>query len=166
MGIKCAWQCAEMCRNELEISPNASGNGPTTSLEHFGSRQKFRDFCSKTRPRNVCRSAKQRPRNQAILPFLHKIRQNAPSSALKCAAMSSKSHQMLVGVILQHPWNILGRVKNFAIFAPKLAPEMRGSPVSAVLGSSPGKGTPFAGKTKNHQKSILIFFLCNVDRRI
>ena len=126
----------------------------------------FRDFCSKTRPRNVCRSAKQRPRNQAILLFLHKIRQNAPSSALKCAAMSSKSHQMLVGMILQHPWNILGRVKNFAIFAPKIAPEMRGSPVSAVLGSSPGKGTPFAGKTKNRKKSILIFFLCNVDRRI
>ena len=121
---------------------------------------------AETRSRNVCHSPKQPPANAVTMHLLHKIRQISPGIARKCAAMSSKSHQMLVGVILQHPWNILGRVKNFAIFAPKLAPEMRGSPVSAVLGSSPGKGTPFAGKTKNRKKSILIFFLCNVDRRI
>ena len=155
-----------MCRNELQISPNASENDPTTSLEHFGSRQKFRDFRSKTRSRNACRSAKQRPRHPATLPFPHKIRQNAPVIAPECAAMSSKSHQMRVRMILQHPWNILGRVKNFAIFAPKLAPKMRGNPVSALLGSSPGKGTPFAGKTKNLQKLCNVIFLSKMDRRI
>ena len=122
-----------MRRNELQITPNVSGNDPTTSLKHFGSRQKFRDFCSKTRGRNACRSAKHRPRNPATLPFPHKIRQNAPVIAPKCAAMSSKSHQMLVRMILQHPWNILGRVKNFAIFAPKLAPEMPAGRLNSVL---------------------------------
>ena len=91
------------------------------------------DFCSNTRSRNACRSAKQRPRNPAILPLLHKIHQNAPVIAPKCAAMSSKSHQMLVRMILQHPWNILGRVKNFAIFAPKLAPEMPAGRLNSVL---------------------------------
>ena len=99
------------------------------------------DFRSNIRSRNACRSAKQRPRNPATLSFPHKIRQNAPVIAPERAAMSSKSHQMLVRMILQHPWSILGRVKNFAIFAPKLAPKMRGNPVSALLGSSPGKGT-------------------------
>jgi hypothetical protein len=42
-----------MRRNELQITPNVSGNDPTTSLKHFGSRQKFRDFCSKTRSKNA-----------------------------------------------------------------------------------------------------------------
>ena len=93
---------------------NASGGDSTTSLS-LGSYPELRDFCSETRSRNACRSPKQGPRNPAILRFLHKIRQIVPGIAPKCAAMSPKSHQMLVGMIPQHPRNILGRAKHFAI---------------------------------------------------
>ena len=65
--------------------------------------------------------------------FLHKIRQNVPGIAPQCAAMSPKSDQMFVGMILQHSWNILGRAENFAIFAPKLAPELPAGRLNKVL---------------------------------
>ena len=73
---------------------------------------------------------------------------------------------MVVEMILRHPCNILGPAPKIMILRPNLVPEMLGDPCLSSAATSPGKGTPFAGETKNRQKSILIFFLCNVDRRI
>ena len=54
--IDSALYCAEMCRKRVQITPNVSGNDHTTSLKHFGSRQKIHDFCSKNRSKGAGRS--------------------------------------------------------------------------------------------------------------
>ena len=100
---KCAQYCAEMHQKRVQITPNVRRNDPTTSLKHFGSSQKNRDFCSKYTSRTAWRSPKQPPRNATIAHFLHKIHQKARCIAPGGARNASRSHQMSVGVFLQHP---------------------------------------------------------------
>ena len=90
-AVKYGCHCAEISQNRVQIAPNARGNDPTQPLEHFWSRQKNRDFCSKNRSRGAGRSPKQPPRNGTVLHFSSR---KAVKYGCHCAEMSQNRVQI------------------------------------------------------------------------